>query len=161
MNKAKPFTVYVLVTLHLILGMSASGGGFLLMLKPDGSLLQMQEGWLKNSPFENYLIPGAILFLLLGVFPFWILYGLIFKPSVALNNKLNIYSSIHWAWTYSLYEGIIVITWIVVQMIFTGYFWLQPVIILIGLLIIIFTMMPQTIKHFSLNNISSSNIFKS
>jgi hypothetical protein len=58
----RPFLLYLLFMPHLFLGISATAGGGLLLLKPDGSLLGMDPGWLNHSPFNTYLIPGLILF---------------------------------------------------------------------------------------------------
>lgn len=144
----RPLSLYILFVLHLFIGLNASAGGLLMIIKPDGSLLGMQHDWLINSPFENYFIPGLILFLMLGIVPLFVFYGLLRKPEMKLFNVLNIYRDMHWAWTCSLYTGIITITWILVQLLMTRYFWLQPVIIAIGLLIIIFTMMPPVINYY-------------
>lgn len=144
----RPLSLYFLFVLHLFIGLNASAGGLLMILKPDGSLLGMQQVWLVNSPFENYFIPGLILFLMLGIVPLFVFYGLLRKSEMKLLNSLNIYKYMHWAWTYSFYTGVITIIWILVQLVMTQYFWLQPVIIGTGILIIIFTMMPSVIKYY-------------
>jgi hypothetical protein len=123
-----PFSFYILCILHLFLGINATIGGALLILKPDGSLLGMDQNWIDNAPFRNYLLPGLILFLANGIFPLFIVSGLAMKPSWKWANTLNIFPEMHWAWAYSLYAGIMVITRIAFQMIMTQYFWLQPVL---------------------------------
>ena len=148
----RPISLYLLVPLHLILGISATAGGTLLIIRPDGSLLGMQLDWLDHSPFKNYFFPGLILLLSNGIFPLFILSGLVIKPVWQWANVFNIFHAMHWAWTYSLYAGIMVIAWIVFQMMMTQYYWIQPVIIIIGLLIIILTMMPGMIKFFQAGN---------
>jgi hypothetical protein len=135
-----PFFLYLLFSLHLFLGLGAFAGGGMLILKPDGSLLGMEPGWLAQSPFSPYLIPGFLLFIFSGLFPLLTFLGLLLKPEWRWANALNIYPNRHWSWAYSLYSGLIVITWITVQLIMTRYFWLQPVMIFTGLLIIIFTL---------------------
>jgi hypothetical protein len=144
----RPFSLYFLFTLHVFIGLNASVGGALMLIKPDGSLLGMHPDWLVHSPFENYFIPGLILFLLLGVVPLFVFYGLLRKFELKALNILNIYSDMHWAWAYSLYTGIMLIIWIVVQLLMTGYFWLQPLIISIGLLIIVCSLMPGVINYY-------------
>jgi hypothetical protein len=144
----RPFLLYILFVLHVFIGLNASVGGLLMILKPDGSLLGMQKDWLINSPFESYFIPGFILLLMLGILPLCVFYGLLRKPEMKLLDSLNIYKNMHWAWTYSFYTGVIIISWIIVQLLMTRYFWLQPVIIAVGLLIIIFTMMPAVINYY-------------
>jgi hypothetical protein len=144
----RPFFLYLLFALHLFIGLNASAGGALMIIKPDGSLLGMQPEWLVNSPFGNYFIPGLILFLLLGIFPLFVFYGLLRKSELKALNILNIYKDMHWAWAYSLYTGVVIISWIIVQLLMTRYFWLQPVIISVGLLILVFTLMPGVINYY-------------
>jgi len=147
--KAK-FFLFLLCALLLFLGLGAFAGGGMLVLQPDGSLLGMEPGWLAQSPFSSYLIPGFILFIFSGFLPLFSFIGLLLKPEWRWANALNIYPNRHWAWTYSLYSGIIVITWITVQLIITRYFWLQPVMIFTGLLIVVFTLTPSIMKRFEL-----------
>jgi hypothetical protein len=125
-------------------------GGLLLMMKPDGSLMGMTLDWLQNAPFKNYFIPGLILFSTLGLFTLFTLAGLVFKMEQKWFNLLNVYKDRFWAWTYSLYIGIIAIIWITVQLVMTQYFWIQPVIIFNGVLIIISVMHPAVIKKFTI-----------
>lgn len=141
-------TIYFLILLHILLGLSATIGGIMLMLKPDGSLLGMQAEWLQQSPFQTYRIPGFILLTCNGILPLLTAMGLLLKPNWKIPNLLNIYENRHWAWAYSLYSAIIIITWITIQLILTSYFWLQPVMIIIGLLILICTLTPSIMKHY-------------
>jgi len=143
-----PASVYFLCGLHLIIGVSASAGGGSLMLEPGGSLLGMNTSWLEHTPFANYFIPGLLLFLLNGIVSMLVFLGLIFQPGWKFFNYFNIYRDRHGAWTYSLFCGIISIAWIILQQAMTAFFWLQPLIAGIGLLIIIITMMPSVIRHY-------------
>lgn len=142
--------LYLLLVLHLFLSMGALAGGGMLILQPDGSLLGMEPGWLSESPFSSYLIPGFLLFTFSGLLPLFTFFGLLIKPEWRWANALNIYPNRHWAWTYSLYSGIIVIAWITLQLIMTRYFWLQPVMIFTGLLILIFTLTPSIMNKFKM-----------
>ena len=146
----KPVVLYPLLFLHLFLALTASIGGALLMINPDGSLIQMQPGWLEGSPFSNYFIPGLLLFTFLGLMSLLTFFGLLMKYDFAAINRLNINKDYHWSWTFSLYAGISSITWITVQLSITRYFWIQPVIIFNGLLILVFTLFPGTMNYFSL-----------
>lgn len=144
----RPFFLYLLFLLHLFLGLGAVYGGGMLVLQPDGSLLGMNTEWLGDAPFNTYLIPGLFLFTMVGLWPLFSLVGLLLKPEWTWANAFNIYPDKHWAWTYSLYSGIVVIFWITVQQVLTQFFWLQPVMIFVGLLIVIFTLTPSVIKKF-------------
>ena len=147
------FIRHLLYFLHLFLGINACIGGFLLMLKLDGSLLQMNQDFLKNSPFSNFFIPGVLLFTCVGLLSVLTLCGLAFKFNFKILNTLNMYSDRHWAWAFSLYTGITTILWIAIQLLITEYFWIQPVIILVGSSILICSLTPGVMKHYKTNKI--------
>jgi hypothetical protein len=54
--------------LLLINGIGAIFGGISLMRDPTGGFMQMPVEWLQNSPFNDFLIPGIILFVFNGLF---------------------------------------------------------------------------------------------
>jgi hypothetical protein len=147
---ALKLSIILLYLLHLFLGINGVIGGILLMIKTDGSLLGMQSDWLSHSPFNNYFIPGVLLLLFLGIIPLMTFLGLVKTRNWRLPNLFNIYRKRNWAWSFSLYTGIIAISWITIQLILTQYFWIQPVIIFNGLFIIIMTMLPEIMNHFEL-----------
>lgn len=146
----KPASLFLLLLLHAFLGVTALVGGLLLVLKPDGSALGIQPGWLATSPFKSYLVPGTILFSVLGCGCVVVLVGLVTKKESPFINRINVYKDRHWAWTYSLYQGLIAIVWIIVQQVLTQYFWIQPVIQSVGFLIIVLTLLPPTISYYSI-----------
>jgi hypothetical protein len=57
------------VVLETFLGLGAMAGGAPLILAPDGHLLGMTTRLLAGSPFHSYLVPGIVLFTLIGVCP--------------------------------------------------------------------------------------------
>ena len=67
--------MYIMV-LVIFQGISGILGGIGLILDPTGKSLHLPIIWLENSPFSDYLIPGIILLIVLGVFPLVVVYGL-------------------------------------------------------------------------------------
>lgn len=57
---------HLLLGLHLFVGIGALAGGLAAILNPQEPLGVSNE-ILRNSPFQNFLIPGLILFVILGV----------------------------------------------------------------------------------------------
>jgi hypothetical protein len=53
--------------IQIFVGLGAAVSGALLILYPSGELLQAPLDMLKGSPFQNFLLPGIILFLVNGV----------------------------------------------------------------------------------------------
>jgi len=55
----------ILFALHLFVGIGAIGGGLAAILNDEP--LGMPVEALKNAPFSNYLIPGMVLFAVIGL----------------------------------------------------------------------------------------------
>ena len=142
----RPLAIFPLVLLQLLLGVGAVYGGWTLMTDP--SVFELNPEWLAGSPFRSYFFPGLILFLLNGVFPLFICIGLLLKPAWPWANVFNIYRDRHWAWTYSLFSGIMLIIWITVQLTMMPSYWLQPAFLGVGILILIFTLWPAMMRYY-------------
>lgn len=149
MKTYRPVFVYVVVALLIFTSLNALIAGAGLVLFPDGNWIGLQTSWLKGSPFNSYLIPGFLLFLFNGVVCMLTAIGLVRKPDWHWPQRLNIFPEKYWAWTFSIYCGIILCIWIIVQQLLTQYFILQPIINSIGILILIFSLLPQVQKHYT------------
>jgi magnesium-transporting ATPase (P-type) len=149
-NMKRIFEIYILAFLLLFVATGAIYGGGSLILAPDGSMLKIDPNRLEMLPFTNFLIPGIILFLLLGIFPLVAIFGLFLRKDNRILNTFNIFSDKYWGWTFTLYTGIICVIWIVVQQLLTGYFILQPIIAGTGILIVIFCLVPRVQKFFTI-----------
>jgi len=57
------------IGLELFLGVGAIGGGAALMLGPRGEIIPLPVSALAGTRFGTYLVPGLILFTVLGVRP--------------------------------------------------------------------------------------------
>jgi hypothetical protein len=149
-NRRIPLTGILLIFLLVFQTLSALYGGIQLILDPSGMKMQMPVSWLKNSPFHDFLIPGLILTLLLGLLPGWIAYCLTFRPFSHKKGLLNIYPDRYFAWTYSLYLGIMLMIWITVQIAMVGYGnIIQTIYAALGILITIVTLIPSNMEYYS------------
>ena len=135
----------ILISLLLFLGVSAIGGGGALIISPSGKLLGgLPLSILAQSPFSDFLIPGIILFTILGLFPCYISYALIKKPTNNIAEYFNLFKDMYWAWSYSIYIGFALIIWIQVETIFiNGTSWLQTFYILYSIPIIFVALLPK------------------
>jgi hypothetical protein len=68
-SRPLPGIARLAVVLEIFLGLGALFGGGALILAPDGRLLGMPPSLLAGSPFHSYLVPGIILFTLVGIAP--------------------------------------------------------------------------------------------
>ena len=90
------------ISLTAFTGINAIIAGLLFMIDPSGNKIGLTTNYLQTSPFKNYLIPGIILFTLIGLGCAVCMYLLIIK---------NRYAS-----EWLQYEGVILTGWILVQM---------------------------------------------
>jgi hypothetical protein len=140
---------YLLYASMLFMAISGIFGGVSLLIDPSGNILQLSISLLENTLFKNYLVPGIILLLFLGLLPSFVFYGLISKRKNRIANRLNLYRKRHWAWTFSVYIGIIQIIWIDVQvMLIGGGYTIQTVYALLGVLILIITLTPEIMRFY-------------
>jgi len=104
------------IIILLIVAVNALLAGYSMITDSSGTRLQMPVSWLQHSPFSTYLIPGIILFITNGV----------------LNLVAAVFTIFQWKNYPALivWQGIILIGWIVIQVIM-----LQTFIFLHGLLL--------------------------
>ncbi|MBK9336840.1 MAG: hypothetical protein IPM98_09725 [Lewinellaceae bacterium] len=143
----RPLAFYPLVLLLVVLGISAAFGGSVLLFYPE--FMGAPADLLAETPFSGFFLPGLILLVFNGLFPLFVALGLWREPAWSWANALNIYPDRHWAWTYALYSGFSIIIWITVQITMVEFTWLQPAYIAVGLLILICTLTPATMRHYS------------
>jgi hypothetical protein len=115
----KPHTVNFLIFLLYFQGFSGITGGILLIIDPSGALLNLPLSWLSGSPFTNFLVPGYMLFLLLGFGTTLVASGVVMRKA--------------WAWTGSVLTGIALIIWILTEIMIIGYHPQPPLQLIYGL----------------------------
>jgi hypothetical protein len=151
--RIKGIEIYILVLLVAFEAIGALYGGINLMNDPSGESIKLPIGLLDGTIFPNFMIPGIVLFLLLGFFPLFMVYPLLFKPRWRLINRLNIYPSYHWAWTYTLYTAIMLMIWINLQVMMIGSgSLLQGSFGMLGIIILILTLLPSVKRQYRLPN---------
>lgn len=145
----RPIAVWLLIVLQVLLGLGGLAGGGALVLAPDGRLLQMPVSLLNDTPFTDFLLPGALLFTFMSLLPVAVAYGLWRRPAPRLPEKINPFKGIHWAWAGSLAVGAAVMIWITVQVMLIGYgSVLQPLYFGWGIVIIGVTLLPS-VRHYN------------
>ena len=92
------------IFLLLLVAVNALAAGYLFIVDPSGSRLGITISWLKHSPFQDFLIPGMVLFMVNGVF----------------NLVAALFATFKWDHYARLiaFQGMILTGWIIVQMIF-------------------------------------------
>lgn len=117
----RPPALWILLALLLIQGFGGIAGGLSLTLKPDGSVMGMPTSILDGSPFSDFLVPGLILLLVLGVLP--------------LVAAVGLWLGARWAWYAAVTVGCALMIWILVEITMIPFSWLQPAFGVVGVLI--------------------------
>jgi hypothetical protein len=121
----------------------------MLFLDPSGRLMQWSVEDLQGTPFADYLIPGIVLFVFIGVYPIFVGYSLISKPAWRWPEAVNPATKHHWAWAASWSVGIIMLIWIIVETALLGLIsFLQPVIAVWALAIVLLAFLPGVRRHY-------------
>ena len=124
-----PASLWILKAMLLLLGISALVPGIELILDPSGKYVGFPEGALAGSPFPNYMIPGFLLTVFIGLLSLVTWFALWKKPASAFLERVNPFLKRHWAWTLALMSGFSLMVWILVQMMMVPYFFLQPTLL--------------------------------
>ncbi len=117
--------INTIITLLLLFnGPGAIYGGGAMILQPDGSILQFPPGMLDGSPFSNYMVPGIVLFCVIGLISLFLLLQFFFRKRYEAKPIMT--------------NGVLVIGWIIIQVLMIRTFsYLQLVIIATGVLLVI------------------------
>jgi len=90
------------ILLLIFNGIGAIYGGWNLIVHPDGSSIKLSSDLLNTTPFQNYLVPGIILFVCNGLFSMFVIVAILSKSKYSPH--LNIA------------QGMILCGWLVIQM---------------------------------------------
>ena len=93
----------IAIILLLFNAISALFGGWSLMSDPSGETMDIPLRFLEHSPFENFRVPGVILFITNGIF------SLLFVVMVVLK-------FMNYSWLV-IFQGFILIGWLIIQII--------------------------------------------
>lgn len=135
-KESRILSYYLLIALILFQGLSGVAGGIGLILDPTGESLQIPITWLDDSPFNDYLIPGLILLIILGFLPLIVSYELWKKTS--------------WSWLGALIIGLSLVIWIGVEIVIVGYQPRPPLQLIygtVGIIILVLVSLPS-VKRF-------------
>jgi hypothetical protein len=135
----------ILLGLLAFLGIGAIGGGGALILSPSGKLIGgLPVSILAKSPFSDFLIPGIILFFVLGICPLLLIWALLKTPFSKLAEQFNFFFDMHWAWSYTIYIGFALIIWIQTEMLLiSAVHWSHALYMGWAVIIIFVALLPQ------------------
>ncbi len=135
MQRAAPFTVemrlnrYVLATLLAFLALNAFAGGYFGITGAEGVPVE----WLEGSAFSSYLIPGLILFVIVG--------------GAAALAAVAVFARNPRGFDLAKIAGWILVTWLITQIVIIGLVsWLQPATAVIAFAILALAYRPDRLQ---------------
>lgn len=105
----------VLAVLLAFQGLSGLGGGAILVIDPSGGLLGLPLSVLRRGPFADFLVPGVILLLVLGVLPAVTAVALWVRPRWRAVGWLERALGEHWSWVCAIAVGLGLLIWLAVE----------------------------------------------
>ncbi|MGD8602835.1 MAG: hypothetical protein PVF19_15890, partial [Gemmatimonadota bacterium] len=106
-GRTRPKALHFLAGALTFQGASGVGGGLVLSLDPSGESVGIPLEWLQGSPFPDYMVPGVILLVLLGIGPLVVAYG--------------VWTGQVWSWSASVFVAFSLLTWLGVEIVVIGY----------------------------------------
>jgi hypothetical protein len=97
----------ILLFLLVFQGLSGCLGGARLVADPSGASINLPVELLEGSAFSNYLVPGLVLLVVLGIGPWVAAYG--------------VWRRRPWGWASSFFVGAALIIWLTIQIRIIGY----------------------------------------
>lgn len=134
-----PTTVKALIGMETFNGIVGVASGFAFITDPSGASVGVDTDMLEGTPIGDYTLVGWLLFLVYGIFPLFLSWGLITKRPWKLAEVLTRWSKQHWAWAGVLIICVIELIWMMLELPFVGVFpvtvvWAMLQVVIIGVL---------------------------
>lgn len=116
----RPALATALVVVLIFLGMSGLFGGVAFIAAPDGHILHAPKAWLENIPFSDFLVPGLLLFFVVGVLPLLVAAALRWQPAWPGLQRRAPFKGQYWGWTATGLAGCGIIIFEIVEAAYIG-----------------------------------------
>jgi hypothetical protein len=153
MKSHRPITLWLLMFFLMLLGIGGIYGGIVFLKDPSGTLMGLPPEFLTRLPVPDYTLPGLFLLTVMGIAPLILLYGLFARPRWNWTKPFVQWSGRHWSWTGTLYLGIGLALWLVIEGFLIGFSApMQFVTAFLGLVILLFVLIPPVGRYFRTGN---------
>lgn len=139
----RPFMVWPLIIILLVLALGGGlYGGTIMLVDPTGNLLGVADV-LPLLPVSNFILPGIFLFVVMGLFPLALVFGLITRPNWSWLDSYFGWSRFAWPWTLTIALVVILCIWLAIEGLYMGFFPITYVTAVLGLFILLFALLPS------------------
>jgi hypothetical protein len=145
-GRARPASAWLLIALMAFQAASALAGGAAMLIAPRGGIFPIEM--LAASPFDTFLIPGLLLFGVLGVLPAVATWALLARPRWRAMAPVERAFAAHWSWPFAGALGVALVIFIAVEVAMIGGHWLQGLYGGVGLALVALTLWPDTRRSY-------------
>ena len=152
-SPSRPRALWPLLLAMGFLSLGGFTGGISMVADTSGAGIQADPRWLEHTPIHDFLLPGLFVLGVYGVAVLASMIGLIWSVAPGPLRALDARIGHHWAWVGSLAIGAILELWIVYEfMIFSEQIWLQPALMVVGLVMITIPLLPSMRHRYATGN---------
>jgi hypothetical protein len=136
-EQRRPALRWILLPAMAFLSLGGFAGGVSLLVDRTGTGLQADLAWLDHTPIHDFFLPGLFILGVYGIGTLVAIMGLTTRGSPGPLSRLDERFGYHWSWALTIVIGAILVAWILYEFaIFSATIWLQPVLIVVGLMMV-------------------------
>jgi hypothetical protein len=148
-RQKRPAALWALLAIMAFLSIGGFIGGMSFVSDPTGAGLGAHVSWLDETPVHDFLLPGVFLLGVYGVLTLLLMAGLVWRPSPGFLRRVDGWTGFHWSWSVTIVVGLVLMVWIVYELtIFPDRMVLQPILIVVGALMVAIPSLPSMRSHF-------------
>jgi hypothetical protein len=135
------------MALYSIMGLAS---GALVLADTSGASLGLPEDLMDSLPVGDLLLVGLWLFVVWGVVPAILCYGLLRRPKWGWTERLNGWTGMHWSWSGTAGLLMLLYIWLAVETYYIGFDApIQYITLMIGLIMTFLCLAPGVRRFYS------------
>ena len=150
MPRDRPIFSTVLMIFMALYSVMGLVSGALVLADTSGASLGLPEDVVGSLPVDDLLLVGIWLFVVWGIVPAILCYGLLRRPMWKWTGRLNGWTGMHWSWSGTAGLLVLLYVWLAVETYFIGFDApIQYITLIIGLVMTFLCLSPGVRRYYS------------